>query len=140
MPKHAANTKVPVGQSRNEIDKLLRGWCCDGVRWTDRYNKGETVLEFEWVPEGSEFPMLCRFRVELGDPDDAKEAQEWRRMHRVLRVFLMGVFEAVDAGLISLEEAVLPWVVTESGMTVSEGLLPKLLEIPTGNVITLIEG
>ena len=139
MSKHAATTRVPVAQTRSEIDGLLRKWKCDAVRWTDLWNQGKTVLEFEWTPDGHESPISCRFDILAGDLAQQDEAQEWRRIHRVLRVFLMGVFEAVDGGLISLEEAMLPWILRPNGQTVAQSLLPQLRELPTGAAFKLLE-
>ncbi len=138
MARHAANTKVPIAQSRSEIDRILRAWDCDGIRWTDHFKEARVVLEFVWTPENCDAPMLARLEILMGEHCNVD--QEWRRKHRVLRVFLMGLFEAVEDGLITLEEAVLPWTVTGDGRTVSQQLLPKQRELPAGSAVALLEG
>lgn len=140
MAKHAATTKVPVAQTRAEIDELLRSRECDGCRWTDHWKEGKTVLEFLWTADEAHPPLLCKFEISAGNLDEVDEAQEWRRVHRVLRVFLLGLFEAVDGGLITLEEAMLPWVVAKNGRTVGQKLLPKLQELSSGSAHALLEG
>ena len=137
MSRHAETTKVPVAQSRSEIDKLLRTWECDGVRWTDHFGDQRAVLEFVWTIEGSG-PMLARFEIS-GAAAARDPEQEWRRVHRVLRVFLLGIFNAVEAQIISFEEAVLPWTVAANGQTVAQALLPRLREIPSGDAVALLE-
>lgn len=136
--KHAEDTKVPVARSRAQIDDLLRQWECDGVRWTDFFTDGTAVLEFQWQPDGCPSPMLARFHV-MAPEGTGNPEREWRRIHRVLRTLLVGQFNAVDSGLISLEEAVLPWTVNPAtDRTVAQDLLPRLRELASGSLATLL--
>ena len=124
--RHAETTRVPVAQSRSEIDQLLRVWLCDGVRWTDHFNEGRAVLEFVWPHDGAKY--MARFVLVLSDEGDAD--QEFRRLHRVLRVYLMAQFNAVESGLVSVEEVFLSHIVGPNDLTVGQQLvaqLPKLI-------------
>lgn len=141
---HASDTRVPVAQTRGQIDALLRERRCDGVRWTDFWNPTRGVLEFTWTPkEGG--ALLARLELSVPRAPSRRDVQrwqeqEWRRLHRVLRIFLLGQFEAVDAGLVSLDEAMLPWIVTQKGRTVAQELLPRLRELPASSAVALLEG
>lgn len=150
--KHAAYTKVPIAQTRGEIDKMLRKVKADGVRWTDFWSEKppRAQLEFVWRPKPpprpvrdaaeptQHPPMLARFDIKIiGYVSDTD--REFRRLHRVLRVYLLGMFEAVESGIISLEEAMLSWTVTSSGRTVAQELLPKLKELPASTATALLE-
>lgn len=125
--RHAESTRVPIAQTRSEIERLLRDWECDGVRWTDHFKEGRTELEFVWTPDGAEYSFLARFELAMDlELRDEKREQEWRRIHRVLRVYLMGQFNAVEAGLLSLEQVLLPHLVVANHRTVADHLLPEL--------------
>lgn len=128
MPKrHAAQTTVSVGKSRDQIDRLLREWECDGVRWTDHFSQGKSILEFTWTPLQSKTTFMARF--EILDPDEKNLEQGRRRIYRVLRIFLVGQFNAVAEGLVSLEEVFLSHIVGPNGQTIAQQLLPRMSEL-----------
>ena len=52
--------------------------------------------------------------------------QECRRIWRVLFYHLKSVFEAADSGVMEFRELILPYIVTSSGKTIAEQLLPQL--------------
>lgn len=52
--------------------------------------------------------------------------QEHRRIWRVLYFHLKSVFEAADSGVMEIRELLLPYIVTKSGMTVAECIVPQL--------------
>jgi hypothetical protein len=132
--RHAAETKVPVAQSRTEIDRMLRAWECDGVRWTDDYKGGRVVLEFVWEREGLAF--MARFVIRM--PIEGKPDQEWRRLHRVLRIYLLGQFNAIEAGLVTVDEVFLPFIVGPNDRTVSQQLVPRIHELIGKGAATLL--
>lgn len=135
MPKqHASTTTVPVAKSRDQIDKLLRDWECDGVRWTDHFKEGRAVLEFTWIQSGITY--MARF--EIIDPDERNVEQGRRRIHRVLRVFLLGQFNAVAEGLVSLAEVFLSHIVGPNGQTIAQQLLPRMSELIESNAGQLL--
>jgi len=61
---------VHVGKSRSEIDRLLRDWGCDGIRWTDSFSQGLAALEFIWVREDIHY--LARFTLHLPTDDELR--------------------------------------------------------------------
>lgn len=52
--------------------------------------------------------------------------QEHRRIWRVLFYHLKSVFEAADSGVMEFRELMLPYIVTKSGKTVAEWIVPDL--------------
>jgi hypothetical protein len=54
-----------------------------------------------------------------------REAEE-RRIWRVLFYHLKSVFEAADSGVMEFRELMLPYIVTTSGKTIGEQILPVL--------------
>jgi hypothetical protein len=57
---------------------------------------------------------------------EARLEQEHRRIWRVLFYHLKSVFEAADSGVMEFRELMLPYIVTKSGMTVAECIVPQL--------------
>lgn len=134
--RHAETTSVPVSKSRGQIDELLRAWECEGVRWTDYFSEGRTLLEFVWEPPNAP-AFMARFELRL--PGEYRNAeQEWRRLHRVLRVFLLGQLEAVEGGLVTLEEVLLGHIVGPNDRTVGQELLPRLKELTSSSAVALL--
>lgn len=65
--------------------------------------------------------------------------QEERRVWRVLFHHLKSVFEAADSGVMEFRELMLPFVVTPSGQTISEIILPQLDARLAGQPSRLLE-
>lgn len=140
---YAERTTVAVGKSREQVDKLLRQWGCDGIRWTDHFTQGLVALEFIWTHE--EQPYLARVSVHLPCDDElrdlARHAQSGaflqskfeklceargRSEHRLLLLWLKACFNAIEAGIISAETVFLPFLVGMDGRTVADAALPRL--------------
>lgn len=58
---------------------------------------------------------------------------EERRIWRVLFYHLKSVFEAADSGVMEFRELMLPYIVTKSGKTVGEHIVPHLAQAINGN-------
>lgn len=73
-----------------------------------------------------------RWRSRNGAQAEEANNAERRRVWRVLFWHLKAVFEAADAGVIELRQAMLAYVVMPDGTTISEKILPRLDAIVTG--------
>jgi hypothetical protein len=51
---------------------------------------------------------------------------------------MKNVFEAADSGVMEFRELMLPYIVTKSGMTISEQLLPNLAKAIESNPSRLL--
>jgi hypothetical protein len=153
--KHAQDTKVSIGRSRGQIDKLLRDWGVDGIQWTDYFKRDMIQLEFVWEHEGNDY--LARIKIGLPTAEDLEDEaidgrtgrvsdaklrkllnERGKREHRLLLLFLKGAFEAIDAGVIEAEQLFLPYLVGADGRTVGEVAaekLPVLLAQSAGNLL-----
>lgn len=65
--------------------------------------------------------------------------QEHRRIWRVLFYHLKSVFEAADSGVMEFRELMLPYIVTKSGKTVGECIVPQLAHAININPSRLLE-
>lgn len=152
----AADSSVPVDRTRAEITALLQSWGCSAMGWTDHFAEGAFELGFVWdpgaiarrgqpgryCPKGSEHRWVktcepCQWRDGFSTADQmlyrvrmkmkiGTDPQKNRTAHRLLLLKIKADLNAADAGLVKAEEAFLPWIVTPSGETLSEMVLPKL--------------
>lgn len=120
MAPYAERTRVPVQQSRAEIERLLvrHGAEAFGFGWED----GRSVLQFR------AHGRYVRFTVPMPDAELARgayeqaERQRWRAMLLVVK----GKLESVETGIETFEEAFLAHVVVPDGRVVKDWLGPQL--------------
>jgi len=118
LPSYAS-TRVAPGQSRDGIEKLLERIGVDLFRWTTMANT--EGIEFRWPrPEGE--PIGFRFAIHFDSP--AKRAQ----MLRVLYWYLKSKIEAIELGLVDVEQEFFPQMLTQGGRTVYESVQERGLE------------
>lgn len=128
-------TTVSAEKSMAETMALLRRRDCLGIQWTEEC--ATTVLRFRWrAASGAEmcarFTMQARPTTRPGQtPKQRAEAldRERRRLFRVLVHFLKNLFEAVDGGLLTTEQAFLPFLEDASGRTIGELIVPHLAKL-----------
>jgi hypothetical protein len=57
----------------------------------------------------------------------------------VLFYHLKGIFESADSGVLEFRELMLPYIVTKSGRTIAEQLVPRLADAVSLNPARLLE-
>lgn len=125
-------TTVTAEKSMAETMAMLRKRNCSGVQWTEE--RTTTTLRFRWqAASGAElcarFNMNARLPTRTGQTEKQRaEAvdRERRRLFRVLLYFLKNLFEAVDGGLLTTEQALLPFLEDASGRTIGELIVPHI--------------
>lgn len=136
---YAEDTRVPLSQTRGEIDRLLRGWNCDGIQWTDEHVRGRVTLRFLWTRQSVTY--VARFAIAI--PTDAEIQKSGlspskvekalrdrgKREHRLLLLWLKAAFNAIEGGIIPAELLFLPWLEGRDGQTVGEKALPRLQQL-----------
>lgn len=126
-------TEVSVSKSQDGIRKLIMGRKGSRVAFiTDPPREGFEALV---VIDGSGYQIRIygTARTPPANKKTAKQqgdflSQEERRIWRVLFYHLKSVFEASDSGVMDLRELVLPYIVTSSGQTIAEQILPRLAQ------------
>ena len=130
MPKESlksyAYTRVAPGKSKEQIEALLVRVGAVGFRWVSRIGESE-ILEagLEW--NGKQ--LAFRLQVSFASEDERKQKL------RALYWYLKAKVEAIEFGLVDLEQEFLPALITSSGETVYEhlgGQNMKLLALPDG--------
>lgn len=111
---YASETKVPVNQSKNEIEKLV----------TDKY--GATA--FGTFKDGDKAAVMFSlegrniiFKMTI-DPAPQMSRTNWRALLLVIKAKL----ESVASGIETLEEAFLSQVVAPDGKTYGEHIVPTI--------------
>jgi len=114
------DTPVPVSQSQAAINKILLKHKVLGVSWTSNVRPVRSEgINFSIEQDGRVFTIRVVAHPKSSDP------QEDRRIYRVLFYHIKGMFEAIDSKVLTFQEVFLPFVVTNSGKTVAEEMLPQ---------------
>ena len=123
-----AATQVAAGKTKEQIEELLTRVGAVGFRWSSRtILPGEEVLEaaLEWNGREIAFRLAVQFE------DDRERKQRLRALYWYLKAKV----EAIEFGLVDLEQEFLPSLITSSGETVYEhlgGANMQLLALPEG--------
>lgn len=151
MSRFAAETKVPVDRSRAAIEKVLSKYGATGFAsgWEFRVEQTEgaisglfkrehVTLVFEVKKRKIRLDVPMPVEHEVGSKKRVEQAvrQRWRAMLLVITAKL----EAVESGLSTIESEFLAGVVTPTGETVGQRLLPRLSDITSGKVPLLGDG
>ncbi len=148
--RYAKSTRVPVSRSKNEIERTLVKYGADDIMMGTSKRGSLAFVAFQI--EGRN----VRMNLPLPSPDDkeftktatgmnrseSELVRRWeqacRQRWRVLGLFVKAQLEVVANGIMSIDEAFLPWVLLPDGRTIGEHVLPDLSRmLETGKVPTL---
>lgn len=132
---YAKGTKVPVGSSRAELEKVLERYGADvfsygqdgdhaivAFRAHGRHVKFDltlpTVEDFKW---GGQF-YNHRLTRSAADQRDQRVRELWRSLVLVVKAKL----EAVESGIEAFDTAFLPYLMLPDGSTAGEWMLPQI--------------
>lgn len=139
------DTDVPVGQSRNDILKLLKGAGADGIQWSEIFRPIKTT-ELRFIKDGIAYTL--KIPVDTSDLDNQRQfiapyrfqaliEKRERGLHRALFQYILALVKAHQWGLMKFEEAFAGHIIVQlpSGerTTVADAVLTKktgLLELP----------
>lgn len=135
-PGFAGSTDVPVYKSKADIEGLLTKYGAEGYHsgWQAATgdDPGWDAIEFLWkgrqirfrIPRPSDTdPRVKAYKgPKRGDWIEQLNRQRWR----VLMLVVKAKLEAVESGVSVFEEEFMPFIVTASGRTIGEILLPRL--------------
>jgi hypothetical protein len=122
---YAARTKVPVDQTRIEIERALKRYGAD--RFAYMGEPGHAAIMFEAKDR------RVRFRLPLPkDVTPTKTDQLHRQRWRALLLCIMAKLESVQSGIESFEDAFLAHVVLPDGSTVGEHTKPRIAALYKG--------
>jgi hypothetical protein len=135
------STKVPVHESQADVRELLRNRKATGLQIAESWLGEQAVAEVRFaIPAGTGGYFAYRLRVKVPDPGPLVKTDQYshrprpateaevrehrsgteRQIWRLVYWWLKAQFEAAEAGLVALEEALLPWMELPDGRTVFE--------------------
>lgn len=136
MSKYAENTKVPVIQSRGEIERLLSKHKCSQFGTAVDHEKHVARVQF------TAHNRIIRFEINLPDPNDRKyklDRHGWtlsatgiikaveqaeRQIWRALLLVIKAKLESVENNIATFEEEFLAHIVMPNQQTVGQFILP----------------
>ncbi len=134
--KSYANTSVSAGRTKEAIEELLHRVGALGFQWDSGIpllKASENACGFEQVSALIEWHgrrMGFRLRIEYANSD-----QERRQRLRALYWYLKAKIEAIEFGIVDLEQEFMPYMLAASGRTLYDELggehmklLPEPLE------------
>ncbi len=118
MAQFAAKTKVPVGQTRNEIERTLVKYGASKFAYFSEDGRAIIVFEAE--------DRRLRFDLPLPQGESDKTAQARRQKWRALLLAIKSKLESVESQIESFEEAFLAHIVLPDGITVAQHVRPRI--------------
>lgn len=117
MAKYAQYTKVPVAQSRSEIEHLLSRYGADQFGTASDTTEGLAMIQFRYAMR------MIRFKLSIpGTMNDQQLRQHWRALVLAIKSKL----ESVECGIETFEEAFLAHVVMPDGQTFGKFAIPAI--------------
>lgn len=130
MTRYAETTKVPVSQSRTEIERTIHRY--GGTSFAYGYDQDRGVSLVGFAYEGRK----VRFMVETPDERDLTDTQRAQRERQRWRALLLSIkakLEVVESGITTFEEEFLAHLVLPGGDTVGDQVLDRLDEVGAGD-------
>lgn len=143
--KYASQTEVSVEKSRAEIEKILTRYGATKFAYFTEEQKA--CIAFEMTGKRIRFmlPLPNKFADEFKKDRwgylraDNQRLKLWeqacRQRWRALTLAIKAKLEWVETGIVSVEEEFLPYIVTASGKTVAEMLMPQLTALYESGVM-----
>lgn len=121
---YAKETRVPVGQSRSEIERLLEIHKAKQYGTAVDYDLGKARVQFRL------HDRIVRFVISLPDPKrlgsgkkfEQAERQRWRALLLVIKAKL----ESVESAIATFEEEFMAHIVLPNDRTVGDMVLPHV--------------
>lgn len=134
--KYAAASTVPVGRTRDEIERTLAKYGADGFMFAqdrdgaavaflirDRHVRFHLPLP---PADGKEFHLTPGGKLRTGQQAAALWQQAIRSRWRSLGLIIKAKLEAVDAGVVEFDVEFMPHLVLPDGRTVGDAVAPQL--------------
>jgi hypothetical protein len=148
-PTYASDTKVPVDQSRREIERTLQRYGATAFSYGYDADRARIMFAVEGrhirfdmlVPPLHDFAFTAtgqrRSDSSARDARAKAERQRWRALALVVKAKL----EAVESGIVTFEQEFLAHVVLPDGSTVGEWAHPQIQEVyETGRMPDVLPG
>lgn len=130
---YAETTKVPIDQSRTEIERTLQRY--GATRFAYFTETGKAIVVFEAKDR------RLRFDLPVPAGESEKDKQSARQKWRALLLCIKAKLESVTSGIETFEEAFLAHVVMPDGLTVLQHTHERIqLAYKGGEMTPLLPG
>lgn len=116
----AADTKVPAGQSRMDIERLLSEHQCSQYGTAIDYTTNSARVQFR------AHDRIVRFEIALPKQDQRNREQLERQRWRQLLLVIKAKLESVENDISTFEEEFLAHIVLPNDQTVGPAIAPLL--------------
>ncbi len=126
MPLYAQDTRVPVGQSRAEIERLLEKHKAKQYGTAVDYDQMTARVQFKLHDRIVRFTITLPDKKKFGDGVrfERAERQKWRALLLVIKAKLESVENAIE----TFEQSFLSQIVMPNDQTVADLALPLIAE------------
>lgn len=150
--RYAERTEVSSDKSRAEIERTLTRYGADGFIYGWEGTRAMIAFRMKGRRIQFELPLPDRHDKEflrtpakglLRTPDQAAAAweQATKQRWRALALYVKATLEAIEAGIITFEDAFIAWTMLPGGASVSVWLQPQIEEAYTsGKMPPLLPG
>lgn len=118
MSRFAAGTDVPVDRSQGEIQRTLLRYGATEYMFGQGVGCYYVAFNFK--------ARAIRITIEAPPSNDRKYEGLNRQRFRCLLLIIKAKLEAVESGIVSVEQEFMPYLVMPDGRTVSEHTLPMI--------------
>jgi hypothetical protein len=129
---YANKTKVPVMQSRGQIEQLLSRHKCQQFGTAVDHDKGIARVQFK------AYDRIVRFEVTMPRPGTRNYEQAERQRWRALLLVIKAKLESVESQIATFEEEFLAHIVLPNDQTVAAYVLPIVAEAYTQGTMPLL--
>jgi hypothetical protein len=134
--RYAASTSVSPERTKADIEDVLRrygaqqfAYAWEGPRAVAGFGLNGRAIRFTvHTPDSAITERTPKGRQRRPKVADAHNEQAVRQKWRALLLIIKAKLEAVDSGIVTLEEEFLSHIVMKGGKTVGEWAIPKLPE------------
>ncbi len=151
MTRYAQNTSVSGENSRAEIERTLRRYGATGYGYVWDDSGARAMVEFRMLerrvrfmltmpdPKADEFTFTAKGKTRHAEVAAKEWEQACRQRWRALALMIKAKLEAVESGIVTLEDEFLAHLVLPNGRTVGEEMMPKVLKsIEGGDAMPLL--
>lgn len=146
--RYASGTSVSAERTREQMMRILRQFGADGFGYAERHLQGAVQFQYHKIPVQFRVRLPSRSDDGIACTDTGRERsanqreqfwqretnRRWRAVFLVIKALLVGVEE----GVITFEEAFLPYIVWQDGRTTADILLPPIQAAAESGALPLL--
>jgi hypothetical protein len=125
MSNYASNTSVPIERTKTEIERTLIRYGADGFYYGTA-SKGACIgFKYKDRVIKLSIPLPPREKFSEKACGEIEQQREFRRLWRVLLLWIKASLELIDSGLVTFEDVFLAQTCLPGGQTVAQVLTPQ---------------